>query len=251
DSILAAYAMYFDLQGGDNRRERRLWETGRHLPPALRGLLAHDGSGWDAPLVGQARGDAVLPGPGEVDLRRLPAPEGDAPAPLSDTGTPGSNNFAIAGALTADGRAIIANDMHLGLRAPNVWFRARLRYPDPDAPGDRVDVSGFTLPGLPAVVVGSNGHVAWGFTNSYGDYMDWRLETPCAAGAAGDCAPVTTHVERIAVAGGEEVGFEVEETAWGPIVERLDDGRALSLRWVAHLPGSLNLGLAGMAAAGD
>src|SRR5690606_7694555 len=153
DSILAAYAMYFDLQGGDNRRERRLWETGRHLPPALLGLLAHDGSGWDAPLVGEARGDAVLPGPDEVDLRRLPAPEGDALAPLPDTGTPGSNNFAVAGALTADGRAIVANDMHLGLRAPNVWFRARLRYPDAGAPGGRVDVSGFTLPGLPAVVV--------------------------------------------------------------------------------------------------
>ncbi|HAI46921.1 MAG TPA: penicillin acylase, partial [Stenotrophomonas sp.] len=77
------------------------------------------------------------------------------------------NNFAVAGALTADGRAILADDMHLGLRAPNLWFRVRLRYPDRQAPGGTVDVSGFSLPGLPAVVVGSNGQVAWGFTNSY------------------------------------------------------------------------------------
>ncbi|MGO1540401.1 MAG: penicillin acylase family protein [Luteimonas sp.] len=252
DSILAAYAMYFDLQGGSNRRELLLWKVAPHLPPALRTLLAHDGSDWDAPLMGNARGDAMLPGPDEVDLRRLPAPASEAPAALSDTGTPGSNNFAVAGALTADGRAIVANDMHLGLRAPNVWFRARLRYPEAGAPGGRVDVSGFTLPGLPALIVGSNGHVAWGFTNSYGDYMDWRLQTPCAAGAPTDgCAPVTRHVERIAVAGDGDVEFEIEETAWGPVVERFDDGHALSLRWVAHLPGSVNLGLAGLAAAGD
>src|SRR5699024_6124184 len=68
---------------------------------------------------------------------------------------------------------------------------------------------------------------------------------------AAGCAPVTRHVERIAVAGGDVVEFEVEETAWGPIVEPLDDGRALSLRWVAHLPGSINLGLAELAAAGN
>src|SRR3546814_12803319 len=63
--------------------------------------------------------------------------------------------------------------MHLGLRAPNIWFRARLRYPDLRAPAGQVDVSGYTLPGVPAVIVGSNTHVAWGFTNAYGDWLDW------------------------------------------------------------------------------
>src|SRR5690606_16842787 len=120
-----------------------------------------------APLSGTARGEAVLPGPGAVDLRKLPAPVADAealalaqaPARASADHVPGSNNFAVSGALTRDGRAIVADDMHLSLRAPGIWFRARLRYPDLRAPGRRVDVQGFTLPGLPAVVVGSNGHV--------------------------------------------------------------------------------------------
>lgn len=251
DSILAAYAMYFDLQGGRNERELRWWRMAPHLPPALRTLLGHDGSDWDAPLMGETRGDAVLPRPDEVDLRRLPFPrDGDA-TPMPEAGTPGSNNFAVGGALTADGRAIVANDMHLGLGVPNVWFRVRLRWPDPSAPGGQVDVSGFTLPGVPAVIVGSSGNVAWGFTNSYGDYMDWRLETPCAAGTNVDCEPVERHVERIAVAGGDAVEFDIEETAWGPVVERLDDGRALALRWVAHLPGSINLGLADLATAAN
>src|SRR5690606_32053967 len=151
----------------------------------------------------------------------------------------------------ADGRAIVADDMHLGLRAPNIWFRVRLRYPDPQAPGGRVDVSGFSLPGLPAVIVGSNGHIAWGFTNSYADTADWSPVRPCAAGAATGCDALTRHIETIQVAGADPVTLEVTETAAGPILHEDIDGQALALRWVAHLPGSLNLGLAGFARAAD
>ena len=130
--------------------------------------------------------------------------------------------------------------MHLGLRAPNIWFRARLRYPDPRAVGGRVDAGGFTLPGLPALVVGSNGQVAWGFTNSYGDWLDWQREPACTA----PCPGVTRTVEHIRVAGQADVEMAIDETAWGPIVHRESDGSGLALRWVAHLPGSMNLGLA-------
>ena len=124
--------------------EARRWAT-EALYPAL---LTHAGSRWDAPLEGPVWGDAVLPGPQQADLRRLPtAPPTDAAQEPREA--PGSNNFAVAGALTADGRAIVANDMHLSLRVPNIWFRARLRYPDPAAPNATVDVQGVTLPGLP------------------------------------------------------------------------------------------------------
>src|SRR5690606_22642441 len=121
----------------------------------------------------------------------------------------------------------------LGLRAPNLWFRARLRWPDAAAPGGRVDVQGVTLPGLPAIIVGSNGHVAWGYTNSYGDYLDWALETPCPvsgsapANEAGFCASVQRHSETIHVAGAESVALEVRETRWGPVLHALPDGRLL------------------------
>ena len=164
----------------------------------------------------------------------------------------GSNNFAVSGALTADGRAIVADDMHLGLRAPNIWFRARLRWPDAQAPGGRVDVQGVTLPGLPLVVVGSNGHVAWGYTNSYGDYLDWNLERPCPTeDESGPCSRFEVHTETIHVAGAEPVEYEVRETGWGPLLHELPDGTALSLRWTAHLPGSVNLGLMDFAKAAD
>ncbi|WP_256646733.1 penicillin acylase family protein [Thermomonas paludicola] len=248
DTPLAAFAMYFDLQGGDNKSELALWRMRPHMPPALYALLAHDGTRWDAALQGEPRGDAVLPGPGEVDLRRLPQ-SSLAIASAESNGTPGSNNFAVAGNLTVDGRAIVADDMHLSLRAPDLWFRARLRYPDPAAAGGHVDVQGFTLPGLPAVVVGSNGHVAWGFTNSYVDSMDWKLETPCGPGAPAGCARVQHHAERIDIARGNPITLDVQETAWGPIVQHQADGRVLSLRWVAHQPGAVNLGLAQFATA--
>ncbi|HZH43279.1 MAG TPA: penicillin acylase family protein [Lysobacter sp.] len=251
DTALVGHAMYFDLQDASNARELALDRLARHLPPALFSLLAHDGTSWDAPLTGTARGDAVLPAAEAVDLRRLPFAPGAEDAPLRETRAPGSNNFAVAGALTADGRAIVADDMHLGLRAPNIWFRARLRYPDARAPGGRVDVAGFTLPGIPGVIVGSNGHVAWGFTNSYVDTADWARQRPCGRRAVADCVPVRTYRERIDVADGESVTLDVRETAWGPVLHEENDGHVLALRWTAHLPGALNFALLDMARAAD
>ena len=251
DSLLVGYAMYFDLQGGDGADELALLRLRPHLPPALYALLRHDGTRWDAPMAGNVRGDAVLPDAAAVDLRRLPMPA-DAPRSggIANDIMPGSNNFAVAGALTDDGRAILANDMHLGLRAPNIWFRARLRYPDAAAPDALVEATGFTLPGLPAVIAGSNGHVAWGYTNGYVDVADWQRILPCGKSQSPGCTPTRVHREHIAVAGGKPVPFEVEESDWGPILHRDEDG-ALALRWIAHAPDALNLHLGEMTRAGN
>ena len=82
----------------------------------------------------------------------------------------------MAGIHTKSGVALVANDMHLDLGVPAVWYPARLRLAGEPA----LDITGVTLPGTPAVVAGSNGHVAWGFTNSYGDFTDTRFG-PCAS----------------------------------------------------------------------
>lgn len=269
DSVLAGLAMYADLQDPRNQRELALARIRAVVPPALYALLAHDGSEWDAPLFGAARGNVALPDAATLDLRDSGGGKGEAAAALTPPPAPqvaplsaamreigwppaaadffrGSNNFAVDGALTADGRAIVADDMHLALRAPNLWFRARLRYPDPKAPGGRVDVSGFTLPGIPAVIVGSNGHVAWGFTNSYIDTADFaRIPADAAPGT------LTTHPETIRVAGAAAVTLPVRESAWGPIVATDPDGSLLALRWTAQLPGAVKLDFIDMARAGD
>ncbi|KFN44798.1 penicillin acylase family protein [Arenimonas oryziterrae] len=256
DTALAGYAMFFDLQDESNSRELALWKIKQVVPDALYRLMAFDGTEWDAPLIGPSHGNVPLPLPSALDLHQLPTPVEDKDHAESEPAAPGSNNFAVAGALTQDGRAIVADDMHLGLRAPNIWFRARLQYPDPKAPGGKVDVSGFTLPGIPAVIVGSNTHVAWGFTNSYGDWLDFYRVDWADAGKTryrvpeGQAVLRTAH-EPIRVKDAPTVDFVVRETRWGPIVEDAKDGSALALRWTAHLPGSLNLGLTELARAGD
>jgi penicillin amidase len=247
DSLLAGYAMFFDLQDETNSRELALWKIRQVVPPPLYMLLTADGTQWDAPLVGEPRGNVALPTADELDLRKLPVPVLPDEAPQSEEAAPGSNNFAIAGNLTADGRAIVADDMHLTLRAPNLWFRARLKYADPQALGGNVDVAGVTLPGIPAVIVGSNGHVAWGFTNSYGDWADFirvpRCDTPCTH---------TVH-ETIRVKGGAAEQIDVEQYGWdeSPVIAEDVDGSRLALAWIAHKPRSLDLGLAELARARD
>jgi len=83
----------------------------------------------------------------------------------------GSNNWAVAGRLTATGGALIASDMHLNLRLPTTWYRARLKT-------GSLDLNGVTLPGAPVLVAGSNGRIVWSFTNSYGNWLDLE-QRPC------------------------------------------------------------------------
>jgi penicillin amidase len=253
DAMLVGDAMYLDLQEAETDHARVKLEMRQALPPALYTLLTRDGTAWDAPLVGAPRGDAVLPDAATLDLRRLPSPAHPRVLALNDGPLRdiGSNNFAVGGKLTADGRAILADDMHLGLRAPNIWFRVRLRYPAADAPGGRVELNGLSLPGLPGIIVGSNGHVAWGFTNSYISTFDWRYVHPCVRAGESACTPVRRVRETIRVAGQAPVPFDIDETDWGPILQRRHDGNALALRWAAHLPGALNLGIGEFAKATD
>ncbi len=248
DSILAAYALFFDLQEGQLGAELDRWKVGQVVPPALLDFLSHESSAWDAPLFGDAWGYSELPTATELDYRTLPSPT-SAAVPLAESALVGSNNFAVSGELTADGRAILAGDMHLGLAVPNIWQRVHLVYDDPRAPGGVVDVHGVTLPGLPAVIAGDNGSVAWAFTNAYADTADFMYYDPaCTADPA--CFTVTRFDEVIATASGSST-LVVEETAWGPIALRTDDGGALALRWVAHEPGSMSLDLMSFVLAGD
>jgi len=249
DSLLVGLSMFFELQDAQNRRELGFLQLARHLPLELQQALMAPGTEWDAPLQGPAWAaldrerliaalPATLPATAHLDLRPS----------VDDPDLPGSNNFAVDGRLTADGRALLADDMHLGLRAPGTWFRARLIYRDPLAPGGQVDASGASLPGVPGLLVGSTGHIAWGFTNSYGDWLDWvavdfidpektRYRTP-----AGD-AEVVVLQESIKIKGAADDILEIRQTRWGPLLAATPDGQGLALRWTAHRPGSVDLGL--------
>ena len=252
DSVLVLLAMFNTLQAESWRHEGALGAMADTLPPALVDLLAPRGTEWDAPIVGGPLPTPPLPGPEVLDLRRGPASApASAPRPATapaEAPAKGSNNWAVAGALTTHGGPIIANDMHLQIMVPNTWYRAALHWGS--GAGAR-RVVGATLPGTPAVVVGSTGRVAWAFTNSFGDWADLVLvETdprdPQSYRTPSGPRRFERHVERIAVRGAAERTLEVQETIWGPIVLRDHRRRPLALRWVAHDPEAVNLGLMGL-----
>jgi penicillin amidase len=263
DTLLVIYAMYLDLQDRQWPRESARGLLRDRLPPALAEFLDPVGAEWDAPLQGEPLATLPLPGPDVFNTavppvqtslaRARPSP----PTPLpprergvfvnSDSTDPpsGSNNWAVAGQLTTHGGAMMANDMHLILRVPNVWYRATFVYPD--ANGHDRRISGVTLPGAPAMVAGSNGHLAWGYTNSEGDWSDLVLLEP---GESDDAyripegsRPFQTLQETITVKDGPPETLEILETVWGPVLDRDHQGRRRVLRWVAHDRRAVNLKL--------
>jgi penicillin G amidase len=149
-----------------------------------------------------------------------------------------SNNWAISGARTASGSPILANDPHLRLTAPGTWYMARLSTPD----SVRV---GATVPGLPFLVIGSNGHVAWGFTTTHSDTQDLFEEhlsqgRPEHYDTPSGPTPFEVRREVIKVKNGADVVFNVRSTRHGPLISDLEPEhylhRRFSLAWTGFLP---------------
>ncbi len=128
----------------------------------------------------------------------------------------GSNNWVVDGKRSTSGKPLLANDPHLGLNSPALWYFAHL-----SAPG--LDVIGATLPGLPTVVLGRNARIAWGFTNTAPDTQDLFLERIDPGDASryatpDGTAPFVVRTERIKVKGEADVELTVRETRHGPVI---------------------------------
>ena len=149
-----------------------------------------------------------------------------------------SNNWALSGARTASALPILANDPHLGLTAPGTWYMARISTPD----GVRV---GATVPGLPFLMIGSNGHVAWGFTTTHSDTQDLFEEhlspdRPEHYDTPSGPQPFDVRREVIKVKGRADVVFNVRSTRHGPLISDLEPElylhRRFALAWTGFLP---------------
>jgi len=247
DSALIIFAMTLDLQDGTGRYVRGLAAIREELGPASLAFFAPLSVPGDAPLDGSSSRAAPIPPASEVDLRRR-EPGGGAgmvrAAPRgaeawSDRETPGSNNFAVSGAHAQGGAAIVANDMHLHLGVPNIWYRMSLRWPGHDE-------TGVTLPGAPMLVAGSTGRIAWGFTNSNGGTGDIVLVDPSVSpdlyhGPPGaGLLPFERRTETVAVRGSRPVPMDFSWTVWGPIVGEGPKGHLFAYRWTEDDPGATN-----------
>ncbi|SDY39566.1 penicillin acylase family protein [Hymenobacter psychrophilus] len=194
------------------------------------------------------RADPVVPEGTPLDFKPLavppvPAPFAAAVSGLEPSREPdaelGSNNFALAGSRTASGRPLLANDPHLQLNLPSIWYQVQLH-----GPGQ--NVYGVTIPGAPAVIIGFNTDVAWGVTNVGGDVLDWyQLKFKDARRREywhdGRWKPVRRVVERIAVRGRPDQLDTVLYTHHGPVVYDHDEKTfnaqtpvRHALRWTAH-----------------
>lgn len=208
DRILDFYTPYHEDQ-----------PRGVQLPAPASAAAAASGSPTrSAPSPGAAR---AAPSSGSAAFTRAPADFLLRPA----SGHPGSNSWAVSGARSATGKPLLANDPHLGLTAPSVWYFAHLSWPGRD-------LVGATFPGMPVVVLGHNGRAAWGFTNTGADTQDLFLEKldpedPMRYLTPDGYRRFDVRREVIRVKDGDDVVVRVRESRHGPI---LDDGSASAAR---------------------
>jgi len=148
----------------------------------------------------------------------------------------GSNDWVVSGAHTATGKPLLANDTHLELMLPPIWYEVHVT-----APG--WNVKGFTLPGAPLVIIGHNDRIAWGYTNNGADVQDLYIETfnpaaPDEYRVHGAWTKAQVYDETIRVKGALDEHLKVLVTRHGPVVRR-DADKAYALHWTATEPGGL------------
>ncbi|MGC5615554.1 penicillin acylase family protein [Georgenia sp. Z1491] len=225
--------------------------SGSDLPPGTVGADPLAGTtGPSTPLTANRAGAAVVSAGSALDAVPVLLGEGDGI---------GSNSFVVSGEHTATGEPILANDPHLGLEQPNLWYQVGLHCVELTA-DCTFDVTGFSFAGMPGVIIGHNDQLAWGLTNLGADVMDLTLERTFSDGTylrGEDRLALERRTETILVDGGDPVTLEVLSTEAGPIVsdvlgearaaagvpvpegspEAHFEGYSVALQWTALTPG--------------
>ena len=216
----------------------------RGVVPARTGASSSLAPASGSPALDTSRHARAAVAPGSVPPPfETPSPDPalsrmlSALAPIR--GYPGSNSWVVDGTRSATGKPLLANDPHLGLTVPSIWYLAHLSWPG-------VDVVGATLPGMPVMVLGHNGRVAWGVTNTGPDVQDLFIERVDASDRSRYLAPdgwraFDVRRERIRVEDGDDVVLEVRESRHGPVLGDMfnergrsnEAGEVLAIAWTA------------------
>ncbi|MDQ3523007.1 MAG: penicillin acylase family protein, partial [Gemmatimonadota bacterium] len=228
---------------------------------AIGKIIAWDLASWNLDLDLQRAVDIV--GPERARELRPEYPEwgtrilGEVPLPVvpetalrlleSVSAAHASNGWVIGGSRTRSGKPILANDMHLALRAPSLWYLAALH-------GGGFNVTGMTIPGTPVVVAGRSAGVAWGFTNAMVDDIDFYVERIHPSDSTlyqtpGGWQRFAVRPETIQVRGGQPIVHQVRTSRHGPIISGVEPRageRTLAMRWTALDPSTEFRALIGM-----
>jgi len=269
-----AVGMVMNLDLSHWRRDLSRFWASRHMSPEKAAILSRPYPDWgrtilDFPIPLPAGAQAPplpLPGSGEADsavaqtgVARVGTDPGMGPARWrafevleSVSARSASNAWVISGGRTASGDPILANDMHLSLRAPSIWYLAVLHADSSD-----YHAVGFTLPGVPGIVVGHNRSMAWGYTNGMVDDMDFAVERSSEDGLqyleGGEWIEYAVRAETLRVRGAEPEVVLVRETVRGPIVSDALPGLGADLSgvWTAATSEAQSTGLWDMNRAGS
>ena len=257
DSVLVQFAM-FDLLHPNVPMKRATHTMRQTMPAELVEFLTTDVSRFDAPLVsGDGEDDGIeppaIPGPEIVDLRndeRWRNAAAPSPADFAEPLVAGSNNWAVAGQHAGGDAAMLANDPHLPLNVPNTWYRVQMHW------GMGKKLVGASIPGSPAVIAGSNGHVAWGVTNAQADFQDLIIietdpDDPDRYLTADGSEPFGTIEETVSVNGRPDKDVTIRTTRWGPVIDHDHRDRPIALQWTALHPEMVSLDIIDLPQAGD
>lgn len=243
---LAEYHTSLDLARARNALSEEFWELVRPGYPEWGTTILADAPAGEGDPAGAAGASASAllragDGPPRVSdgvLAAAELPPWAADLVSMASVVRASNSWVVGGDRSRSGKPLLANDMHLGLNQPNIWYLMGLH-----APG--LDVVGMTLPGAPGVVAGHSEAVAWGFTNAMVDDSDLFVERVDPSDSTryltpGGSEPFDVRTEVIRIRGGGADTIEVRETRHGPVVTPVEPragGDLLSFRWVAHEAG--------------
>ena len=278
DTLAFAKLMSWDLgYSGDEEMQRS------KLYALLGAQMADE---WETPPYGYGSKPTILQ---SEDVKSLeastpvqPATETTKSAPVSQQSVPrydntkpdltwlmgdpagiGSNNWVAAGSMTQSGKPLLANDPHLGIQMPSIWYEIGLHAVD-DGTGQPFDVAGFAFAPAPGVIIGHNSDIAWGVTNVYPDVHDHyqikiNPDNPLQYEWNGGWRDMKVREEIIKFGdGASPITIKVRETHFGPIINdnkfNADTGQftgfnnkdPLALHWTALEPGTLMLAIQGL-----
>ena len=223
DSLLVIFSMYLDLQTATFERDQALIQIQQQYGAKMVEFLTQ-------PSQYQAALDGSVLTPYTQTIPQLPTQSLAAIKTITANLEVGSNNWAVTADLTNTQAAMLSDDMHLSMAVPVIWYRAQLNYTHNN---QAYQVSGVSLPGAPAIVVGSNNKIAWGFTNGYIDIADWVALT--------DSSKTWQVNEVIALPNGNSEIYPLTLSEYGPI--KYINNQPYALSWAAHQPYAVDMQL--------